>query len=75
MQQAPQIFQLTDLTGQDIEAIMTALNELPARQSRGVMNKLEGQIIQQVQAQQAALAPVTKDAEPKAEKVDVPAKS
>lgn len=56
MQQAPQVFQLADLTGQDIEAIMTGLNELPSKQSRVVMNKLETQIIQQVQAQNAAVA-------------------
>lgn len=56
MQQAQQSFTLTDLTGQEIEAIMVGLNELPSKQSRTVMNKLEGQIIQQVQAQNAAQA-------------------
>lgn len=53
MQQV-QIFQLTELTGQEVEIIMTALNELPAKQSRGVMNKLETQIIHQLKAQQEA---------------------
>jgi hypothetical protein len=56
MQQNQQIFQLTDLTGQEIEAIMVGLNELPSKTSRTVMNKLEGQIVQQVQAQNAAQA-------------------
>ena len=56
MQQNQQTFQLTDLTGQEIEAIMVGLNELPSKTSRTVMNKLEGQIIQQVQAQNAAQA-------------------
>lgn len=56
MQQVQQSFNLTDLTGQEIEAIMVGLNELPSKQSRTVMNKLEGQIIQQVQAQNAAQA-------------------
>lgn len=56
MQQNQQTFQLTDLTGQEIEAIMVGLNELPSKTSRTVMNKLEGQIIQQVQKQNAAQA-------------------
>jgi hypothetical protein len=56
MQQQQQTFTLTDLTGQEVEAIMVGLNELPAKSSRTVMNKLEGQIIQQVQAQNAAQA-------------------
>ena len=51
--QAPQIFNLSDLTGQEIEAIMVGLNELPAKTSRAVMNKLETQIVQQVQAMNA----------------------
>ena len=55
MQQAQaQSFNFSNLTGQEVEAIMTGLNELPSKQSRAVMNKLEGQIIEQVQAQQAA---------------------
>lgn len=54
--QAPQIFNLSDLTGQEIETIMVGLNELPAKTSRAVMNKLEAQIIQQVQAMNAAQA-------------------
>ena len=49
-----QIFNLTSLTGPEVEAIMVALNELPAKQSRTLMNKLESQIIQQVRAQQDA---------------------
>lgn len=56
MQQNQQTFQLSDLTGQEIEAIMVGLNELPSKTSRTVMNKLESQIIQQVQAQNAAQA-------------------
>jgi hypothetical protein len=56
VQQQQQTFTLSDLTGQEIEAIMVGLNELPAKSSRAVMNKLEGQIIQQVQAQNAAQA-------------------
>jgi hypothetical protein len=63
MQQAQQSFTLTDLTGQEIEAIMVGLNELPSKQSRTVMNKLEGQIIQQVQAQNAAQALANKPAQ------------
>lgn len=74
MQQAQQSFQLNDLTGHDIEAIMTGLNELPSKQSRVVMNKLESQIIQQVQAQnatqQALHNPVSKDKEVKTAKAD-----
>lgn len=54
--QAPQIFNLNDLTGQEIEAIMVGLNELPSKTSRAVMNKLEAQIVQQVQAMNAAQA-------------------
>ncbi len=52
MEQVQQVFHLSNLTGQEVEAIMVALNELPAKQSRGVMNKLESQIIHQVRAQQ-----------------------
>lgn len=76
-QMQPQIFQLANLTGQDIEAIMNGLNELPAKQSRIVMNKVEGQIIQQVQAQQAAQVSLAKtaDAKAKTEEVDAPAEN
>lgn len=76
-QAQPQIFQLANLTGQDIEAIMTGLNELPAKQSRVIMNKLEGQLIQQVQAMNAAQASLAKTAEAKAktEKVDADAEN
>jgi len=53
-QQAQQevTFGFHSLTGQEVEAIMNALNELPAKASRVVMNKLEGQIVQQLQAHQ-----------------------
>ncbi len=54
MQQQPQMFQLTDLNGDDIQAIMSGMNELPSKMTRATMNKVEMQIIQQVQAQQAA---------------------
>lgn len=55
MQQAPaQSFNLTDLTGDDVQAIMNGMNELPSKMSRVTMNKVEMQIIQQVQAQQLA---------------------
>jgi hypothetical protein len=47
-----QTFTLKDLSGQDIEAIMTGLGELQAKQSRTVMNKLETQIVQQLQVQE-----------------------
>lgn len=53
MQQQPQVFSLTDLNGDDIQAIMSGMNELPAKTSRGPMNKIEAQIIAQLQAQQA----------------------
>jgi hypothetical protein len=52
--QDQQQFTLTDLTGDDLAAIMNGLNELQAKQSRLTMNKLEAQIIKQVQQQQAA---------------------
>lgn len=47
-----QVFLLKDLSGQDIEAIMTGLGELQAKQSRRLMNKLEAQIVQQLQVQE-----------------------
>lgn len=52
MQPQHQVFSLSDLTGDDIQAIMNALNELPAKQSRMVMNKVEGQIIEQLRKEQ-----------------------
>lgn len=57
MQQTQQTFHLNDLTSQEVEAIMIALNELPAKQSRSLMNKLETQIIHQVQVAQSAAVP------------------
>ena len=63
MEQAQQTFHLSNLNGQEVEAIMVALNELPAKQSRTLMNKLEGQIIQQVRAQQVAQETAQKDAD------------
>lgn len=53
MEQQAQVFSLTDMTGDDIQAIMNGLNELPAKSSRNTMNKVEGQIIAQLQAAQA----------------------
>jgi hypothetical protein len=58
MQQQPnQSFTLTDLTGSDIEAIMNGMNELPSKVTRTVMNKIEGQIVQQIIAAQQPPAP------------------
>lgn len=54
VQQVQQVFNFSELTGPEVEAIMVALNELPAKTSRAVMNKLEGQIIEQVRAQSAS---------------------
>ena len=48
-----QQFNLANLTGDDVSAIMNGLNELPAKQSRATMNKIEGQLIEQVKASQA----------------------
>lgn len=50
--QAQQTYSVTELTAQEVEAIMNGLNELPAKISRNVLNKIETQIIQQVQALQ-----------------------
>lgn len=52
MQQTQQAFSLSDLTGDDIQALMNGLNELPAKVSRVTMNKVESQIIAQLQAAQ-----------------------
>lgn len=65
-QQPQQLFSLSDLTGQDIDAIMNGLNELQTKVGRPTMNKLEGQIIQQVVAAQRK-AP---EAPPEPTKVD-----
>lgn len=54
MLQQPQVFNLADLNGDDIQAIMNGLNELPAKASRVTMNKVEQQIITQVRQQQGA---------------------
>lgn len=51
-QQPQQEFTLAGLTGGDIEAIMNGLNELPGKFGRLTMNKIEGQVIQQVIAAQ-----------------------
>lgn len=54
MEQAPaQVFQLSGLNGDDIQAIMSGMNELPSKMSRATMNKVEMQIVQQIQAQEA----------------------
>lgn len=70
-QQAQQVFTLSNLTAQDVEMIMTGLNELQAKLSRPTMNKVETQIIQQVQAQQATqkLAAFNAESKAKGEKV------
>lgn len=62
-QQTQQVFELNQLSGQEIEAIMTGLNELPAKASRTIMNKIEGQIIAQLQAAQAAAQAAEQPAE------------
>lgn len=55
MQQQPQqSFTLASLTSDDIQAIMSGLNELPSKVSRATMNKIEAQLIAQIQAEQAA---------------------
>lgn len=48
-QQQAQSFAFQELTGQEVETIMNGLNELPSKLSRGVMNKLEQQIVKQLQ--------------------------
>jgi wobble nucleotide-excising tRNase len=53
-QQPQQIFNLMGLTGDDIQAIMSGMNELPSKFARATMNKVEMQVIQQVQAQENA---------------------
>lgn len=58
MQQQPnQTFSLTDLTGNDIDAIMKCLDEQPSKIGRLIMNKIEGQIIQQILLAQKGQAP------------------
>lgn len=49
-------FTFHDLTGQDVEVIMNSMNEQPSKMTRATMNKLEGQIVQQVMAAQAGAA-------------------
>lgn len=51
-----QVFNLTELNGPEIDVIVAGLNELPAKQSRLLLNKIETQIIRQLQQQQAAAA-------------------
>lgn len=72
-EQVQQVFQLNDLTGQEVEAIMIGLNELPSKTSRAVMNKLENQIIQQVQERAAMQALVKKPVPMSSEVQDVKA--
>jgi hypothetical protein len=48
-----QVFNLIGMTGEDIQAIMSGMNELPSKVSRATMNKVEMQVIQQVRNQQA----------------------
>lgn len=52
--QQQQSFNLSNLTGDDIQAIMSGMNELPSKVSRATMNKIEAQVIAQIQAEQAA---------------------
>lgn len=51
-QQQQPTFSFSNLAGADLDVIMGALGDMPAKTSRGVMNKLEQQIMQQVQAMQ-----------------------
>lgn len=53
VEQPKQIFKLDNLTGQDIEAVMAGLSELPAKLSRNTLNKIEGQVVAQIMASQA----------------------
>lgn len=58
MQSQPnQTFSFGNLTGEDIQAIMNGLNELPTKVGRTTMNKLEAQIVAQIQAAQTPPAP------------------
>lgn len=52
MTQQAHSYHLAKLTGEDIDAIMTGLAELPAKHSRALMNKIEAQIIEQLKAEQ-----------------------
>ena len=52
-QEQQQSFNLADLTGADIEAMMNALGEQPSKLTRLTMNKIEGQVIQQILAAQS----------------------
>lgn len=52
-EQQPMRFSLADLTGQDVDAIMSGLNELQTKVGRPTMNKLEAQLIEQVMKAQA----------------------
>lgn len=63
-------FTLSDLTGQDIDAIMAGLNELQTKAGRPTMNKLEAQIIAQViVAQQKQAAPPAPPVPPTVDKL------
>lgn len=78
MDQQQQSFTLTDLTGADIEAIMTGLNELPAKASRATMNKIEAKIVEHLQAERmkadAQAAKAARAAQDKAEDAAVKSK-
>lgn len=51
-----QNFFLTNLTGEEIEMLMQSLGELPAKHTRVLMNKVEGQIVTQLKAAEAPAA-------------------
>lgn len=68
MNPTQQSFDLSQLTGPDIEAIMTGLSELPAKASRATMNKIESQVVAQLQAAQAAMEQAAAEQVSKAEK-------
>lgn len=48
-----QNFFIANLTGEEIETLMQALGELPAKHTRVLMNKIEGQIVTQLKAASA----------------------
>ena len=60
-QQSQPMFNLTNLSGDEVNTIMGSLDEQPAKVSRNIMNKLEGQLIQQAQAFQAAQQSAAQD--------------
>lgn len=49
--QQERAFNFMSLSGQDVDLIMTALGELPSKNTRAIMNRLEQQIYEQLQPQ------------------------